>query len=213
MKPVKISKYRKWSVEKLMAVKTAIDNELYFRDCKECELPWCVEIVDDSIAYVVRRGESFRIPVNSAKICFAVTSQEWWSGRLYNEHYVDEDSMHAATLLCYWLSGVDNEELRNARNDPDGRSFAHILTNDSDTTFDILDDYNIKVWCKLCSYVNIGVEYKGKGSGNNILLDRMITHINEGVPPSDEELREFEGGQQYVNLLYEQKGKKKEARP
>ena len=189
-------KYQEWSLEELLRKKAEICDELFQRQTPADNLPWVIEIVDDTVPFVLRRGES-RCQ-KRVSVCFEVVSgafESWMHSDEPKRVRPDDDSLRAAGMLCHWLSGVDNQELRDAREGrSSGNTLAHVLTSKgqgSDVPFEY-DEYEIFIETEDMGTVRIGVEGETTKSGTlrqTALLKALRKHLHMGEPPSDELLR------------------------
>jgi len=123
--------------DELIELQSKIRDELSNRRSSIHNLPWHVEIVDDWVPIVMRRGESYdsREPGRKVTLSFEVL----YASNNDSAAGVQQNSLEAAILLCHWLSGVDNEQLREARKGSQQGSFAWFLTHgveESDIEFE-----------------------------------------------------------------------------
>jgi hypothetical protein len=188
-------KYQEWSLEKLLQKKSEICDELFRRQIPADDLPWVIELVDDISPFVVRRGESRNR--NCASVCFEVMSDKPYDPRSKYEPEAtqpDEDSLRAAVMMCHWLSGVDNQELRDAREGrSSGNTLAHVLTSKgqgSDIPF-AYSDYDIFIETDDLHTVRIFVESPQEAGSlrHTALLKSLRRQLHMGEPPSDALLR------------------------
>lgn len=110
--------------KELIELQDKIRDELYERRSPVHALPWYVEIWDDWVPVVLRRGGS--------RVKFEVL----YAG-VNEDDGVDPHSRDAAILLCHWLSGVDHEQFRAARAGNNQGSFAWLLTHGMNLETDI----------------------------------------------------------------------------
>ncbi len=178
-------KYKKWSLEKLLAERAGIQDELFYRKCPAKNLPWRVEIVDEVIPYVVRKGESFSPRTFGAKykaapLCFAISRSRWPH---INDDKPFPDSVHAAIQLCYWLSGVDSSELAEARKTTDySEAFVWHLTHAVEDKY-ATDDFDIVI-----GDVRVGCDTINSRLTTNA-AEVLEPYFRRGIPPSDAALK------------------------